>query len=77
MSRFSFYLCPFCHTHLEIDDIDYNFKGCYDEYVFCDKCKISGFLKIRYSNLISCYFTSYGCEKVIYNDFKKLIKSID
>lgn len=42
--------CPKCGSELRLDDIDFNFKGCQDEYYFCsnENCKMSFFVKVRY-----------------------------
>ena len=32
-------LCPVCKNEMVLDDTDYNFKGCYDNYFICEnKC---------------------------------------
>ncbi len=46
-------LCPICKKPMEIDDIDYNFDGCQDEYWGCSECSTSAFVKVRYSRIVS------------------------
>ena len=40
--------CEYCGNEMFLDDIDYNFKGCYDNYFFCGKCGARAVEKVRY-----------------------------
>ena len=42
--------CPICNCDLQLDDIDFMFKGCQDEYYFCsnENCEMSFYVKVRY-----------------------------
>ena len=44
--------CDKCCNDIVVDDIDYNFKGNQDEYLFCEHCKQSIFVKVRYGLVI-------------------------
>ena len=43
--------CKKCGNLLFIDDIDYNFEGCQDELLICDKCNLTYFVKVRYGKI--------------------------
>lgn len=44
--------CPICNQEMFIDDIDYRFKGCQDEYWICENChESSAFVKVRYGKV--------------------------
>lgn len=48
-------LCKYCkEAMMEISDIDYNFIGNQDEYLYCPKCNSYLFVKIRYGKQIFC-----------------------
>ncbi|MBQ7977928.1 MAG: hypothetical protein IJ301_05025 [Clostridia bacterium] len=50
--------CPKCGKAMELDDIDYNFKGNQDEYWICDdKCCMSAFVKVRYGKPLGISYT--------------------
>ena len=42
--------CKYCGNDMFLDDKDYNFKGCYNNYWLCEKCGASAFEKVRYGN---------------------------
>lgn len=45
-------ICPKCDKEMEIDDIDYNFDGCQDEYWKCnDTCQCMAIVKVRYGKV--------------------------
>lgn len=46
--------CPKCGSELQLDDIDYRFKGNQDEYYFCssENCNMEFFVKVRYGKAI-------------------------
>mgnify|MGYP007123127803 CR=1 FL=1 len=41
--------CRECGSNMYLDDKDYNFKGCYDNYYNCEKCNTSCIEEIRYN----------------------------
>lgn len=43
--------CPYCGNLLEVEDIDFNFKGNQDEYLYCFECDRYFLAKIRYNKL--------------------------
>ena len=43
--------CPLCGAKLDIDDIDYSFKGKQDEYSICNACHYDFRFYIRYGSL--------------------------
>lgn len=46
-------LCKFCKlAMMKIDDIDYNFDGNQDEYLYCPNCNATLFVKVRYKKCI-------------------------
>ena len=47
--------CPICGERLEVDDIDYNFEGCQDELLNCNKCKLVFEFKVRYGKVLRKY----------------------
>lgn len=44
--------CPKCGARLRLDDVDFHFKGCCDNYWVCDDCPTSCIEKIRYGKPI-------------------------
>lgn len=52
--------CLFCCKEMLIDDIDYNFDGCQDEYWLCPNCNSSLFRKVRYRKVL---FSSYRWDR--------------
>lgn len=50
-------ICKFCGSIMRLDDIDYNFKGNYDNYYKCDNCNASAFEKVRFNKIIYTDFT--------------------
>ena len=43
--------CKQCGNLLVIDDIDYQFDGCQDEVLICNKCSLVYFVKVRYNKI--------------------------
>ena len=43
--------CPKCNNILEVDDIDYDFKGKQDELLICNKCKKYLHVKVRFGKI--------------------------
>lgn len=50
MAKYNIYKCRYCGNDMELDDCDYNFKGCEDDYFICD-CGGSCRVKIRYNRV--------------------------
>ena len=52
--------CPLCNSIMELDDVDYNFKGNQNEYWYCPNsdCGTHAFVKVRYSKVILIEFIS-------------------
>lgn len=48
--------CKYCGKEMELDDVDYNFKGNKDNYWICEHCNVSAIEKIRYNKSISVKF---------------------
>lgn len=44
-------ICPICGKVMELDDIDYNFKGNQDEVYCCYDCNTTAYVKVRYSKV--------------------------
>lgn len=44
--------CINCNVDMILDDEDYQFKGCFDQYLYCPKCEMRGFRKVRYNKCI-------------------------
>ena len=44
--------CIKCGLTMVLDDEDYNFKGCFDQYLICPNCDVRGFRKVRYNKCI-------------------------
>ena len=44
--------CKYCDTEMEMDDIDFNFKGNQDEYFTCPTCTSTLYRKIRYGKVV-------------------------
>lgn len=42
--------CKYCGNEMELDDVDYNFKGNQDDYLICD-CGASCVVKVRYDKI--------------------------
>ena len=58
-------ICRDCNQEMVIDDIDYNFEGCQDEYWYCKKCGDALFIKIRYGKPCKSQYT----EKAIADEY--------
>lgn len=52
--------CKKCKSEIEVDDVDFNFQGCQDEYLICkknaknqylSKCVMDIFAKLKEENL--------------------------
>ena len=43
--------CKKCGQPIIIEDIDYSFRGCQDELLYCEKCKEWIFVKVRYNQI--------------------------
>lgn len=52
--------CPQCGSEMKLDDIDYNFKGCQNNYWTCENCETSAFERIRYGKAVSIEFDMGG-----------------
>lgn len=52
--------CEYCGIDLELDDIDYNFNGCQDEYCYCKKCGRGVFIKVRYGKICKVEYSVEG-----------------
>lgn len=66
--KISNFFCPICNERFLVDDIDYNFKGCEDDYLYCEKCNINAFIKIRYGRPVKVEYSKDG---EILNGFNK------
>lgn len=53
--------CQHCKKEntLEIDDIDFNFKGNSDETFICKNCKYTTWVKIRYGKICKVQLLPY------------------
>ena len=40
--------CKECGSKMYLDDKDFNFKGCYDNYWNCEKCQTSCIQEVRF-----------------------------
>ena len=49
-------ICKYCGKEMNLDDVDYNFKGNQDNYWLCDNCHASAFEKIRYGKSVKVDF---------------------
>ena len=45
--------CPLCGGQAELDDIEWQFKGCQDECWVCPQCHHGLFVKVRYGRVCS------------------------
>lgn len=50
MAKYNTYKCKYCGRDMELDDCDYQFRGCEDDYFICD-CGASCRVKIRYNRV--------------------------
>lgn len=41
--------CKECGEKMYLDDIDYNFKGCFDNYFICKNCQTSCIEEVRFN----------------------------
>ena len=48
--------CPYCGHDMELDDVDYNFDGCQDNFYVCEHCHSDLVEKIRFGKVwkVSC-----------------------
>ncbi len=52
--------CPKCGKEMEIDDLDYRFDGCQDEYWKCENCgEFSALVKVRYKKVCKVEFCEH------------------
>ena len=59
--------CPKCGKAMELDYIDYNFKGNQDECWICDEnCRISAFVRVRYNKAIDIKYTNEDAKTIEY-----------
>lgn len=58
--------CVNCGSTMVLDDEDYNFKGNFDQYLYCPKCEVTGFRKVRYNKCI--LEEQYDGDKTIFSD---------
>lgn len=63
--------CINCNVDMILDDEDYNFKGNFDQYLYCPKCEMCGFRKVRYNKCILEEQTKG--EKVLYRNNPSLL----
>ena len=50
MAKYNTYKCKYCGRDMALDDCDYQFRGCEDDYFICD-CGASCRVKIRYNRV--------------------------
>lgn len=77
MERKSFIKCCNCGEHMDIDDIEYNFKGNKNEWLYCEKCKINCYAEIRFNQLFRIKFEQYNEETDDYTIIKEEKFKID
>ena len=41
--------CKECGEKMYLDDIDYRFKGCFDNYFICENCQTSCIEEVRFN----------------------------
>ena len=56
--------CKTCGKEMFMDDLDYNFKGCQDEYWICENCYDSLFVKVRYDKVVKTIYEKHNKEEV-------------
>ena len=56
MNRTKEMICKYCGKKMELDDVDYNFKGNQDNYWVCDNCNVSAIENIRYFKSVRVVF---------------------
>lgn len=57
--------CPICGGDIEIEDIDYNFKGNQDEDAYCHHCHVALTTKVRYGTPIKTIVSDIDSGKYI------------
>ena len=58
--------CAKCGTLMEFNDQDFNFKGNFDNYYSCPKCKTGGVMQVRYNRPVNLdYYNEAEFEKHI------------
>lgn len=66
MSCFKNIKCIQCNSEMVEDDTDYNFKGNYDVYLYCENCDINAIAKVRYGKLQTVnYYNEAGLDKTV------------
>ena len=50
------YSCKNCGQKMLLEDTDFHFKGCKDEYYICEKCGTTAIAKIRYNKMCKITF---------------------
>ena len=61
-------ICRYCQQEMTLDDCDYNFKGNYDNYWVCERCRVSYFESIRFGKFYKGRWHKWEKEKT-QNDF--------
>lgn len=45
--------CRRCGRRMDLDYLDYKFRGCQDEVWLCDRCEVMVYVKVRYGKVVS------------------------
>lgn len=48
--------CKYCGTEMELDDVDFNYKGNKDNYYLCPKCDSTAIEEIRDGTTVNIRF---------------------
>ena len=54
--------CKECGKEMYLDDIDFRFKGCFDNYFICENCQTSCIEEIRFNQSFKehCHYFRYA-----------------
>lgn len=64
-------ICKVCGAEMYLDDKDFNFKGNYDNYWFCEKCQASCIEEVRFGKSLKESWHS------IYDDWVMIPKEVE
>ena len=61
--------CIKCGSTMILDDEDYQFKGCFDQYLYCPNCEVRGFRKVRYNKcILEEQYPAGDCYNILYSN---------
>lgn len=50
-------ICRYCESEMRLDDCDFHFKGCKNNYWVCDNCNANYYQEIRFNKHSKGYWS--------------------